>query len=85
MIINDKTRDEKQQYDVNKEAAIISALSTGKTDKYQYLTGEETLPPDQSRTIGQAKFTYFPLRKAFEKQIKAIEDQGKNKLKFQKF
>ena len=85
MIINDKTRDEKQQYDVNKEAAIISALSSGKTDKYEYLTGEETLPLDQRRTIGQAKFTYFPLRKAFEKQIKAIEDQGKNKLKFQKF
>ena len=44
--------------------------------------GEEILSPDQSRVTEQAKFTYSHLGKAFEKQIKAIEDQGKNKLKF---
>ena len=41
-------------------------------DKYEHLTGEEILPPDQRRVIQQAKFTYSPLSKAFEKQIKTI-------------
>ena len=69
MTIDDKIKDEKIQYDINREAAKISALSSGKIDKYEYLTGEEILPSDQSRIIKQAKFTYFPLGKAFEKQI----------------
>ena len=76
MTIDDKIRDEKLQYDINREAAI-SALSSGKIDKYEYLTGEEILSPEQRRMIEQAKFTYSPLGKAFEKQIKTIEDQGK--------
>ena len=38
------------------------------------LTGEKILPSNQSRTIEQAKFTYSPLEKAFEKQIKTIEN-----------
>ena len=46
-------------------------------DKYEYLTGEEVLPPDQSRVTEQAKFTYSPSGKAFEKQIKTTEYQGK--------
>ena len=50
---------------------------SGKIDKYEYLTGEEILPSDLSRIIEQAKFTYSPLGKAFEKQIKTIEEQGK--------
>ena len=50
-------------------------LSSGKIDKYEHLTDEEILPLNQSRTIEQAKLTYSPLGKAFEKQIKAIEDQ----------
>ena len=58
------------------EAAKISVLSSGKTDKYKYLSGEEMLPPDQSRVTDQAKFPYFPLGKPFEKQSKTIEDQG---------
>ena len=74
MTIDDKIIDEKIQCDVNGEAAKISALSSGKIDKYEYLTGEEILPSDQSRIIEQAKFTYSPLSKAFEKQIKTIED-----------
>ena len=41
MTIDDQIRDEKLQYNVNKEAATISALSLGKIDKYKYLTGEE--------------------------------------------
>ena len=81
MIIDDKIKDEKLQYDINREAAKISALLSGKFYKYKYLTGEETLPSCQSRIIEQAKFTHSPLGKAFEKQIKTIEEQGKNKLK----
>ena len=79
MTIDDKIRDEKLQYDINREAAKISALSSGKIDKYEFLTVEEILPPDQRRMIEQAKFTYSPLGKAFVKQTKTIEEQGKNK------
>ena len=53
------------------------ALSSGKTDKYKYLTGEEILPSNKKQIIEQAKFTYSSLGKAFEKQTKTIEDQGK--------
>ena len=49
------------QHDINGEAAKISAFSSGKIDKYEYLTGEEILPSDQRRVIEQAKFAYFPL------------------------
>ena len=66
----------KMQYDINRKAVKISVLSSGKIDKYEYLAGEKILPLDQSRIIEQAKFTYSPLGKAFENQIKAIEDQG---------
>ena len=81
MTIDDEIKDKKLQYDVNRKAAKTSALSLGKIDKYKYLTDEEILPSDQSRIIEQAELTYSPLLKAFEKQIKAIEEQGKNKLK----
>ena len=81
MTINDQIRDEKLQYDINREAAKISTLSSGKIHKYEYLTGEDILPSNQQQIIEQAKFTYSPLRKAFEKQIKTIADQGKNKLR----
>ena len=65
------------QYDINKEAAKISALSSDKIDKYEYLTGEKMLPSDQSIIIEQVKFNYSLLAKALEKQTKKIEDQGK--------
>ena len=70
-------RDGKLQYDVNRESTKISVLSSGKIDKYEYLTGEEILPSNQKQIIEQAKFTYSPLGKVFEKQIKTIQDQGK--------
>ena len=54
-----------------------STLSPGKIEKYEYRTGEEILPSNQQHTIEQAKFTYSPLGKAFEKQTKTIEDQRK--------
>ena len=49
MKINDKIRGEKLQHDITRKAAIISALLIGKINKYEYLTDEEVLPPDQSR------------------------------------
>ena len=70
MTINDQIRDEKLQYDINREAAKISALSSGKIHKYEHLTGEDILPSNQQQVIEQARFTYFPLGKAFEKQLK---------------
>ena len=79
MTIEDQIKDEKLKYDINREAAKISALSSGKLDKYEYLTSEEILPSNQQQIIQQAKFNYSPLGKAIEKQIKTIEDQGKNK------
>ena len=81
MTIEDQIKDEKLQYDINREAAKISALSSGKIDKYEYLTSEEILPSNQQQIIQQAKFAYSPLGKALEKQIKTIEDQGKKQVK----
>ena len=81
MTIEDQIRDEKLQYDINREAAKISALSSGKIDKYEYLTGEEILPSNQKQIIEQAKFTYSTLGKTFEKQIKTIKDQGEKQIK----
>ena len=80
MTIGDKIRDENLQYDINREPPKISVLSSRKIDKYEYLTGEEILISDQSRIIEQAKLIYFPLGKAFEKQIKTIEGQGKKQV-----
>ena len=81
MTINDQIRDGKLQYDINREVAKISALSSGKIHKYEYLTGEEILPSNPQQIIKQAKFTYSTLGKAFEKQIKTIEDQGEKQIK----
>ena len=72
MTIDDKIRNEKMQYSINREAVKISVLSSGKIDKYEYLTGEELLPADQNRVIEEAKFTHSPLGRAFEKQMKII-------------
>ena len=74
MTIDDQIRDEKLWYDINREAAEVSALSSNKLNKYEHLTGEEILPSNQKQMIEQIKFTYSPLGKAFEKQIKTIED-----------
>ena len=80
MTINNQIKDEKLQYDINRETAKISALSSGKLHKYEYLTGEDILPSTQQQIIEQTKFTYFPLGKAFDKQMKTIEDQGKKQV-----
>ena len=80
MTIEDQIKDEKLQYDINREAAKISALSSGKLDKYEYLTGEEILPSNQQQIIQQAKFNYLPLGKAIEKQRKTVEDRVKKQV-----
>ena len=72
MTINDQIKDEKLQYDINRKAAKISASSSEKLHKHEYLTGEDIFPSTQQQIIEQTKFTYSPLRKAFDKQIKTI-------------
>ena len=67
MNIDDKIRNGKLQYHLNREAAKILALSSGKIHKYEYLTGEDILPPNKQQIIEQAKFTYSPFGKDFEK------------------
>ena len=56
-----KIKDEKLQYDINRKAAKISALSSGKIDQYEYLKDEKMLPSYQRQIIEQAKFEYSPL------------------------
>ena len=80
MTLEDQIRDEKLQYDINREAAKIPALSSAKIDKYEYLTGDDLLPSNQQQIIEQAKFTYSPLVKASEKQTQTIKDQGKQQI-----
>ena len=63
-------------YDISK----ISALSSGKIDKYEYLTGEQILTSNQKQIIEQAKFTYSPSGKAFEIQPKAIKQRERNQI-----
>ena len=63
MTIDDRIRDEKLQYDIKREAAKILALSCGKIDKYEYLTGGKILPSNQRQIIEQTKLAYSPLQK----------------------
>ena len=72
MTINDQIRDEKLQYDINREASKISALSSDNIQNDEYLTGKDILPSNQQQIIEKSKFSYSPLGKAFEKQIKTI-------------
>ena len=66
MTINDQIRDEKLQLDINRKTAEMSALFSGKIDKYEYLIGKEILPSNQQQIVEQTKFT-FPLQ---EKRLK---------------
>ena len=65
MTINDQIRGEKIQFDINREAAKILALSSGEIRKYEYLTGEDILPSNQQQIIEQAKFYLFSFGKSF--------------------
>ena len=75
MTIDDQIKDGKLQYDINIETAKIS----GEIDRYEYLKGEEILPSNQKQIIEQAKFTCFPLEKAFENKQKQLKVKEKNK------
>ena len=79
MTIDGQIKDEKLQYNINREATKISALSSGKIRKYEHLTGEDILTSNQQQITEQAKFTDSPLGKALEKQAKMIEYQGEKK------
>ena len=81
MSIDEKVRDEKLQYDTNREARKVSALSSAKINKYEYLAGEKVFPFDKSRTTKEANFSYPPLGKASEKETKVIQDQGRKQVK----
>ena len=82
MTIDDQIKDEKLKYDINRETTKISALSLKKFNKYEHLTGEEILAFNQQQIIEQAKLTYSSfLINAFQKQTKAIEDQGEKQVK----
>ena len=81
MTTHDQIRDEKLQYDINREAAEISPWSSVKIYKYEYRTGKEILRSYLQQIIEQAKLVYSTLGKAFEKQIKTNEDQGQKKLR----
>ena len=66
-ILNKKIMQNEAQYDLDRKAAKISALSSNNLDKYEYLTGEDLgLKPN---TIEQAKFEYSPLGKIFNKSL----------------
>ena len=82
--IVDKFRDENLQYDINREASKIPALSPRKIDEYEYVTVKEILPFNQRQKTKEPKFGYSPLRKGFEKQtekqfgaIKSLEISNK--------
>ena len=66
MTINDQIRDEKLQYDTNREAAKISSKSSSNFGKNEYLTGKDILPPNQQQIIEQSRFTYSPLVKVLK-------------------
>ena len=80
MTIDDQVKDEKLQYNINREAAKLSALSSGEIRKYEYLTGEYILPSNQQQVIEQTKFTHSPLGKAFDKKIKKNKYQGEKQV-----
>ena len=64
-ILDDKIKSNKAQYDLDRQNAIISVLSIGELDKYEYLTGEDLgYKPD---VVQKAKFEYSPLGQVFNK------------------
>ena len=73
------------QYNINTETQKITALSSGKIDKYNYFTGDEIVPTDSSIIIKDAKFSYWPLQKVLKNQRKTIEDQERKQVKARKF
>ena len=75
-ILNRKIMQNEAQYNLDRKAAKISALSSNNLDKYEYLTGEDL--DLKSSTIEQAKFEYSPMGKIFNKGLN--EDGKKERL-----
>ena len=74
-ILDDKIKANKAQYDLDKEAAKISALSSGELEKYDYLTGEDL--GYKPGVVEKAKFEYSSLGKVFIRDwIKVIKKRG---------
>ena len=72
-ILNRKIMQNEAQYDLDRKAGKISALSSNNLDKYEYLTGEDLgLKPS---TIEQAKFEYSLLGKVLTKGLEKKEDK----------
>ena len=67
-ILDRKIKQNEAQYDLDRKAAKISALSSGNLDKYKYLTGEDL--NYKPSTVDQAKFDHSPLSKFFNKGLK---------------
>ena len=91
-ILDNKIRQNKADYDLYRKNAKISALSSGKLDKYEYLIGED--PGYRPDPVQKAKFEYSPLGQVFNKgldssekqegflkRLKNIEDKADNQLK----
>ena len=70
-ILDDKIKANKAQYDLDRETAKISALSSGKLEKYEYLTGEKLRY--KADVIQKAEFEYSPLGKVFNKELDESE------------
>ena len=75
-VLEDKVRQAELEHDVQETAAKISALKSGDIDKYELLTETDVIPRGAEASLAAAKFEYSPLGKAFDKQVKAIEEQG---------
>ena len=72
-ILDNKMSSNQAQYDLDRQNAKISALSSGELDKYEYLTGEDLgYKPD---VVQKAKFEYSPLRQVFNKGLEKDERQ----------
>ena len=75
-ILDRKIKQNEAQYDLDRKAAKISALSSGNLDKYEYLTGEDL--NYKPSTVEQAKFDYSPLSKFFNKGLKEEDKKKKD-------
>ena len=75
MTIDDQIRDDELQYDIKREAAEISASSSGKIDNHEYLAGEGILPSNERQRIEPAKFTYLHQEKHLKSKKNKIEQQ----------
>ena len=80
MTIKDQIGDKKLQYDNNREAVKISALSSGKIDTYEYLTGEEILPSNEQNKQNKLNLLTLHKEKLLKNKQKQLKIKEKNKL-----